>query len=259
MALAALMVGAIAAPASATGSSHPPSGGGDGKFSCSASALRVTLLGNVLLEPVVANPNNVPCVDDNASLLELVSPLGLPLEASVLSASTDARANGGSAESSVAQAAIGPVGAPLPVELPLITAEVLSSSADVTCENGKPVFSSDGTVARLTVGGVEIEIPDNGAPFTLNLGVAQLYLNRVISTPTSITRRALQLTVPGLADVVIAESIADVHGKPCQKKPPKKPECSDGKDNDHDKKIDKKDPGCYGPKGYNPNDNSEKH
>jgi hypothetical protein len=251
-ALAALLSAGIAAPAVA--GPPAPSGGSDGEFSCRASALRVSLLGGTL-EPLVANDADVPCEDESTGLIGPL-PLGPIAVSGVLTAMTDATPAGGHAEASVTNVAIGAVG------IPAITADVLTSSADANCKDGKPVFSSAGEVVKVTIGGTVVQLPTDGDSVKLDLGVAQLYLNRVVITHNRITRRALQLTVGLLLlDVVIAESTADVEGTPCEKKPPPPPpECSDKQDNDGDGYIDEDDPGCHsGPKGgYNPNDDDER-
>jgi hypothetical protein len=252
-ALAALLATVIAAPAAA--GPPPGSGGGDeGGFSCRASALRVSLLGGTV-EPLVANPGNAPCMEDSTGL---IGPLDLgPVGVSgVLTAQTAVTPAVGHAEAAVTNVAIGALG------IPAITLAVLTSSADASCKDGDSVFSSAGEVVNLRIGGTVVQLPTNGDPFTVDLGLAQLYLNRVVTTQNSITRRALQLTVPLLRlDIVIAEAEADVEGKPCgNQPPPPPPECSDKQDNDGDGKIDENDPGCHsGPHGsYNPHDDDER-
>jgi len=169
----------------------------------------------------------------------------------VVTANTAATPGGGHADSSVTYVEVGPG----------ITAEVLTSSADVSCDNGQPSFSSAGEVVNVRIGEIVVEIPANQGAVTVDiLGLGTLYLNEVVTTSTSITRRALRLDT-ALVDVVIAESKADVEGKPCDVKPP--PQCSDGEDNDGDKMIDKADPQCHedgdpkNDKSYKPSDNDE--
>jgi|SRR5215218_1197246 len=245
-ALAALLAGAIAAPAAVAG---PPPPGPGGEFSCQASALRLS--GLLKAEPLVANPANAPCQTDSKGL---IGPLNLgPLTINgVLTARTEATAAGGHAESSVTRAVIG-IG-------PVISADVLTSQANVSCVEGEPVFSSSGDVVNVKLGTLVIQIPAGQRPLVLSIPlVGTLYLNEVVTTPTSITRRALRLDTL-LLDVVIAESIADVRDKPCEKSPPPpKPQCSDGIDNDGDYTVDEQDPGCLsGPNGaYNPSDDDE--
>lgn len=255
--LAALALGVITAPALAVKKvrSAPPSTAPTGTFSCTASALRVTtaplfLLPGSTIEPIVANPKDEPCVDDSTGL---VGPIvaGRVTINGVAIARTDATPAGGHAESYVTNASVA-LG-------PGITGEVLSSSTDVSCVNGQPSFSSSGEVVNVAVGGTVVQIPANQGTVTIDIPlVGTLYLNQVVTTPTSITRRALFLDT-ALVDVVIAESKSNVEGNPCGATPPPPPaECSDGVDNDGDKLIDADDPGCIGPDGvYNPNDDDE--
>jgi hypothetical protein len=253
MALAALLLGVIAAPATAGGVPPPPPPPPSGAFSCTASVLRVNLLGSTI-EPLVANAADKPCVDDSSGL---VGPIAVgPLSINgLLTASTKAS---GHAEASILRAVVG-VGALVPA----ISADVLTSSTDVSCKNGQPSFSSSGDVVKVRIGSLVIQVPANQGAVVLNIPlVGTLYLNQVVTTPTSITRRALYLHTL-IADVVIAESKSDVSGNPCHVTPPPPPpkvtQCNDGIDNDGDKKIDVKDPGCHsGPGGmYNPHDNDE--
>jgi len=278
-------------------------------FSCRASAVRVELL-NTKIEPFVANDQDVPCVTDEAGLINPTDVLGLT-RLSVASARTFANPSG--IPGTYAETEVADVKLPVPGEstplaalpgllpgdlisgllpdlplaglLPAIHAEVLNTKAGVSCVGGQPVFYSDSKVVRLQIGDTVIEIPADGKPFEIDLGIAKVFVNENITTPTSVTRRALRVTSPLLdLDVVVAESSANVEGNPCgpANPPPgpgnpppgpgnpppgpvnppphaNKPACSDGKDNDKDGKVDSKDPGCRskGNNKYNPNDNNE--
>jgi hypothetical protein len=246
VALAAVVAAVFAAPAAAG-----PSGG---TFSCKASAVRVALLG-ITLEPFVANAPDVPCVTDESGL---INPTDVgPLRLSVLSARTIANPGGkpgGYAASEVVDLQLPGSGDPFPL-LPAIRAEVLATSAAATCASGQPRFTSTSRVVNLRIGSQVIAIPDNGEPFELDLLVAKIFVNERIQTATRITRRALRISSPLLRlDVVAAESSANVEGQPCAPRPP---QCSDGKDNDGDKAIDAKDPGCYTNGTYDPKDDDE--
>lgn len=240
-------------------------------FTCRASALRVDPQGPIdalpTIEPVVANEANEPCTTDNAGILNNQALPGGLGNASVLFARTTNSATGSTAQSGVADVTITVPGAPV------IRAEVLTSRAAAgECTEGSttpPALNGSSTIARVTVGNQVIE-PVPGTQTTIPLGPAgQLTLNqqeRSASTAggqtDTITQRALFLDTP-LADVVIAESIADFRGNPCDPggnngggptTPPALPECSDGIDNDGDGRIDfPNDPGCT-----NSEDDSEK-
>ena len=292
VALAVLIATAFASSATAAP--------GTGEFSCQASAVRVNALG-VKVEPFVANKPDVPCRDDAKGLINPTDVLGV-VRLSVLSARTFADPEGipGTyAETEVVDAKLPVPGATSPLDglpglpglpdlggllpglpdlggllpgLPAIHAEVLNTKAGSYCDDGQVAFYSDSKVVNLTIGDQLIAIPDN-KPYTLDLGIAKVYINELITTPNSVTRRALRINSALLAlDVVLAESKANAEGNPCgpDNKPPtppphKKPACSDGKDNDKDGKTDKKDPGCHSDRNaknkrsYKPNDNNERN
>jgi hypothetical protein len=228
-------------------------------FTCRASAVRVDptlpapLDGLPTVEPIVANNPNNPCKDQNSGVLNDFALPGNLGNASVLFAQTSDDA-GSQAQAGVADVTITVPGAPV------IRAEVLTSQANASaCTPGssaKPTLSGSSTVAKVTVGDRVIE-PVAG-PQTVPLGpLGNLFLNQQTTSassgsgdPDTITQRALFLDTV-LADVVIAESIADFRGNPCDNPPP--PQCRDGIDNDGDGKIDfPNDPGCD-----SPDDNSE--
>ncbi len=232
-------------------------------FSCRASAVRVALkqpvpVGPPLLEPVVANPPGAPCVADSAAILVPTTIGPITVDAANaetvqtpadLAAAPAANGDNATSTASVTNPAIVLGGL-------TISATVLSARASYTCQNGQPVPAGSSVVANLTVNGQVIAIPAGNAPFTLDLGpLGSLNLNQTVQEPNRITQRALFLTTP-LADVVIAEAIADFTGNPCAAA---RPQCADGVDNDGDGRIDAQDPGCLsGPGGaFNPNDNDE--
>lgn len=248
-------------------------------FTCRASALRVDpdlpapLATLPTVEPIVANGQNNPCTTQNAGVLNNVAlPANLG-NASVLFARTNSSATGSTAQAGVADVTITVPGAPV------IRAEVLTSRAAAgECTSGSttaPALTSSSTVARVTVGSTVIE-PVAG-PRTIDLGPAgKLFLNQEAfsaedgaTSNNTVTRRALFLDTP-VADVVVAEAIADFRGNPCDQgtggggtgpgngggggNQPPAPECSDKVDNDGDGNIDfPADPGCS-----NSEDNSEK-
>ncbi|MDQ3631375.1 MAG: hypothetical protein M3417_08970 [Actinomycetota bacterium] len=233
-------------------------------FSCRASAVRVALkqpvpVGPPLLEPVVANPPGAPCVADSAAILVPTTIGPITVDAANaetvqtpadLAAAPAANGDNATSTASVTNPAIVLGGL-------TISATVLSARASYTCQNGQPVPAGSSVVANLTVNGQVIAIPAGNAPFTLDLGpLGSLNLNQTVQEPNRITQRALFLTTP-LADVVIAEAIADFTGNPCAAA---RPQCADGVDNDGDGRIDAMDPGCLsGPGGaFNPNDNDER-
>jgi len=248
----ALLVLTLATPATAA----PRAGGGD--FSCKASAIRVVTKIPVAqtIEPFVANAPDLPCVPEDAGLID-PSTVG-PVTADAFSATTMqkpenlASAPPAEGDNATARATVtNPV-----ITLPgaVISASVLTATASYTCMNGVPVAGGAPQVLNLTVNGTSISVP--AGPMTIPLGPAgMLMLNQTVQEPNRITTRALVLTTP-IADIIIAEATADFIGNPCARAP----QCSDTVDNDGDGLIDPNDPGCLsGPGGtFDPLDDDER-
>lgn len=185
----------------------------DGVFSCRASALNL-----VGVEPVVANPANVPCADDGKALAQAdLNAAALSVKAKVLSATTDqtpddptsappAAGDNATANAKVDTTTISTLG--LTVEL-----GVIKSEAAVRCVPSggglAPQFSGSSTIASLKINGVPTTV--GSAPVTIPLVIGSLRLNSTETTATSVTQRAVVLDTP-LADVVIGEAHADIHG-----------------------------------------------
>ncbi|NUT47113.1 MAG: hyalin [Saccharothrix sp.] len=184
----------------------------DGAFSCRASAVNV-----VGVEPVVANPVDVPCADDAGTLAQVGLNAGLlSVRAKALTAttgrtpddqtSTPAAGDAATANATVDTTTISTLG--LTVELGVIRA-----AASVTCAPSggglAPRFAGGSTIASLKINGVAVEV--GSAPITIPLVIGSLRLNGTETTATSVTQRAVVLDTP-LADVVVGEARADVHG-----------------------------------------------
>ena len=199
-------------------------------FTCRASVLRLEVPpGNTLLEPVVSNNPNNPCVSD-ADGLPSINVLGV--SAKLLQSSTSNSSTGATSQASVADVALN---RPL---VPVIRVQVANSQASVVCSAaGTPVFSSSSQVVGLTINGNPVVV--TGQPNqTINLlGLGTIVLNQRIVAADRITRRAVVVNLPGLLRLTLAESIADVSGNPCAPPPPP-PQCSDGIDNDGDGQTD---------------------
>ena len=203
-------------------------------FTCRASALRVQTfapLPAATIEPFVANANpaNGRC---NAEHTDLVSeifgtntiPGGLGT-AELLFAETRAN-NEGFARAGVLDLALN-----VPV-IGAVEAEVLTSEARSFCRpNNTFGFDGRSRIVRVVVAGVTIEPISGATPTTINVpgGVLRVELAQQTPTANQITQRALVITAfnplaPAnpLAQVVVGEAIADVHGScgpPCP--PPK--------------------------------------
>jgi hypothetical protein len=100
-----------------------------------------------------------------------------------------------------------------------VHASLLTASASYTCESGRAVASSSGSVVGLTINGSSVTVPP-GVNQTVALpgGLGTLTLNQVIVGGGKITRRAISLSTK-LGDVVLGEAVADVSGNPCARMP----------------------------------------
>ncbi|MEX2587196.1 MAG: hypothetical protein WD602_04285 [Actinomycetota bacterium] len=131
----------------------------------------------------------------------------------------------------------------------LVSADLVHSEALVACVDGGATVVAGGQVAGLgvlgtsltdTVDGTLNQVIDLGDTVLAGLG-ATLVVNEVIETANGVDVNALRLTIPSVAEVILAHS--EVSDTTCD--PIDLPECSDGIDNDGDGKIDfPADPGC---------------
>ena len=189
----------------------------DNTFTCRASLVRVVGEGPLAplgtIEPVVANEQNNPCTTENAGLL---NNLELPADLGVVSL-LYARTNNQSGQRGTAAAGVADVLLTVP-NLPVIRVEVLTAEAAATCTNGQPGFTSRSRVVGLNIGGTDIAIPPGHTDIPLG-PLGMLHLNETITGDNSITQRALWLDTT-VADVIIAEAIADYRGNPCTGEPP---------------------------------------
>ncbi|MGH6846278.1 MAG: choice-of-anchor P family protein [Methylocella sp.] len=200
-------------------------------FTCRASAVRVSTLG-LITEPVVANPQDEPCVADTKSLVSL-SILGI--STGVLNAKTTGSATTApiTAEGSAANVSLLSV---LGVRLLTGTAAAVDAKARVDSVGGVCVFSSNSIVTNLNIPGLAhfallttpVSIKILGL---LGLNLGELFLNATIGGPhptigspstTFVTQRALWLHLNpvlgllGSSDVIVGEATADIaFGNPC--------------------------------------------
>jgi hypothetical protein len=180
-------------------------------FTCRASALRVQGLGVLNVEPAVSNSADNPCRGDHAQVASVSVPT--LLTSGVASATTSAAVGRGSAAGQVASVSVPPLA---------LTANAASASAGYGCSNGALSSAGGSEVVNLRIGG--------GAPITTSAsvsqsvtlavgGVARVGLNRAVRTASSITRRAVDITILGGpyngAEIVLGEATADLVGNPC--------------------------------------------
>lgn len=201
----------------ATASAHTV---GSGTFSCSASALRVTNGGIIplLIEPSVANQQGAPCTTDRDAVVDYarVTPLGI--QASVLEADTWNSPTNRHSEAEASVLDLEAFGGLSP--LPFVEADLLQSSAKAECGRFHPVMTSESTVVAAKVGPLPEVNGSQSAQFTIPM-LATVYFNREIREESKehgvLTRRALEISTPNenIPDVVVAESVVDYHGNPC--------------------------------------------
>jgi hypothetical protein len=192
-----------------------------GNFSCRASALRIennallTALGQPVLEPVVANENDNPCNPENETLVDTGNTLTGPpgtLRAQALEAETTETDDGATASSSVARVRITNTAG-----VELISARLVGSSATATCDaQGNPQLEGESSIVALNLNGQRIVVPDEEVAIPVP-GVGTLFLNYQEEKDGVLTQRAIFLdTNTPLGDVIVAESVVDVHGgNPC--------------------------------------------
>lgn len=194
----------------------------NGTFSCRATGLRTTgALGTTAL--AVANAPDAPCVDDAKTLLNANPSLGIvSVGARTLNAATDQTPNdleaalAAAGDNGVATASVESVGVSTLITS-VIQATLVSSTAKVECVAGPggltPTLTSSSSIGSLRILGANVNV-NGSTTITLPLGLGSIDVNRVVTTPTSITRQALRINILG-NEIVVAEARADFTGNPC--------------------------------------------
>jgi hypothetical protein len=214
LALGALTAGTVAYAVAAAGvsPSEPAS-------SCRASVLRISLAGQVIAEPIIANDPDAPCAPETAGIGTLPTD-PIPVELTLLDAETQLsspQAHAGVADVTLRLSDFDP-------SLPDIHAAVLQASASATCQNGNVVRSGTSRVVGLDIDGQPaLEIPDTITDdHVLDIDGSPLLTVHLNETDTSVagtlTQRALHITaLPGAADldIVVSEASVDTTGNPC--------------------------------------------
>ena len=178
-------------------------------FSGQATVVRATvpLAGTIVLSDTGPLPQSGGALD--ASLLNVSVPNLLTAE--VAHASTVGQGDRSRSEASVANLT-------LTVSGNTIGAAFLSSNAMAVCGAGDPSTSGSSEIAELVINGQQVVVA--GAPNqTVTLpGGGQVIINEQSSNgPGDVTVNALHVTVPGVADVIIASAHADIS---CPSPPP---------------------------------------
>jgi len=202
------LVGVVALLAFTAGSA---SAAPDGHFTCRASAARVEGLSELSAlnsEPAVANRSNDPCASAHVAIANTPTPISNVLTAGTAVATTASTGSSGSASAE------------------LMDLTTLGLSADSATASAR--YGCSGTAATPLTNSSVVNLRDgSGAPITssgpISLpagGLADIELNQTITTATSVTRRALQITVLSGVDagaqITIGESSAGIVGNPCQ-------------------------------------------
>ncbi|HEX6354737.1 Calx-beta domain-containing protein [Actinophytocola sp.] len=184
----------------------------DGVWSCTATAADVAGI-----TAAVANPANLPCVDDSKTVASASLNAGLiNVNTTALTAHTNLTpdnqalppAAGDRAESSarIDKTTISTLG--LNIEL-----GVIQSQATASCVAGPggltPGFAGSSNVASLKINGVPVTV--GSAPLTVPLVIGSLKLNSTTVANGVVTQEAVALETP-LTRIVLAKSQADVHG-----------------------------------------------
>ena len=188
-----------------------------GFFTCSASALRLTINGGPTIEPFAVGDAEGHCTDAQAGLLSNQA-VG-PATVSVLNATTEAQARGSQAAAQVLHVTLGPVEVTL-----------LESFASAQCQNNtqghptarRPILGGGAQVASIKVNGTELVPAQVNQPGVTEIpGVATITVAQEERQTTTgrdrggaITERALVVET-AIANLVVAEARADYHGQPC--------------------------------------------
>lgn len=214
--------GSLANDASVTGNEDDPNPGNNGASAtsfavqglCEARSLGLPLGINL----AYANPAETPCAAENKTVLDAnvaIGPVLLPLlqagvKVQVATGFTTKSATSAHGESNVASVTISVPALGLTIKAMALHSEA-SASVGATC--GSAALSSLSRLATLQING--LTIPVTTAPITIPLVVGSLSINQLQSTGSSITRRVLNLDLPGnLLDVVVGESKAGIACQP---------------------------------------------
>jgi hypothetical protein len=187
-----------------------------GSFSCQATAVKIAGL-----KAAQANPADVPCADDVATVAQSTLNAGIvKVQTSLLDARTEQTPD----NLSSAPPAVGDNGSAkavidstkIIVGLVVIELGVIKSSASATCvkepDGLKATFAGASSIASMKINGVPVTV--GTAPLTIPLVVGSLRINSTQTTGNTIVQRAVFLDTL-LTDVVLAESKANVEGQPC--------------------------------------------
>ena len=196
--VAAVAVAVLVGPLALTANAATPGYSGRG------TALKATVLGQTITQG-----DTGPLPSSGGALEASLPELNVPdtLQASVLHASTVGQGNQSRAEASVASFDATVAGN-------TVSADFLRSEARATCNGSNASVSGSSEIANLVVNGQSVAV--SGAPNqTVNLpGGGSIVINEqsgsVSGNYGEMTVNALHIVVPGVADIVVASSHADI-------------------------------------------------
>jgi hypothetical protein len=215
-------------------------------WTCRASLAYVELNGMQRIEPVVANgnpndianPDRAQCVDADAGFPFIALPPGAVSDPGQIQlqapyARTTIVPELGNARDQKAHAEAG--AASLHVVDGTSTVQIgvdaVQATADGSCVHGKPALTGSSLVAGLTLGGMQIPIPDPSAPTVIDGSpLFKISLNQEIKTGTpdtadqALVERAVQVELgpgsPDAVNIVAGEAKVDGHNFVCAPPPP---------------------------------------
>lgn len=176
------------------------------------------LLNGVLIEPIVANRAEDPCVSSTAGVLNsqqsVINEDTLKVDLKLLYADTVVQKNSATSEAGVALLRVEVLGH-------VIEAQILTAEAAASCRSGRAELSSESVVVGLRVDGLEVDVArgQDHDDVVIPLDVGILHLNETIFGSDKITQRALWLDTSLVGDVIVAEAVADFHNNPCGRDP----------------------------------------
>ena len=187
-------------------------------FGCRASTLRVTLLGSLTTEPTIANPNTTPCNTDSAgaATVSVLTTGTAAAEAGPVGAFTYSvfSPSGSTAPGATAVAAVQGVTIPT-AGGNIVIAGPIQTTASYSCVNDQLQASGTSTLNVINVNGVNMPVPEGTPSTTTILGIT-ISTNQQVKTANSLTETALEVNIPGIADIVVAEAkVTQSVSEPC--------------------------------------------
>jgi hypothetical protein len=190
-------------------------------FDCRASLARVDLGNATVVEPVVANKPDFPCVQDTQGVQSLQIPSGTtgivtigPAQAITATSATESTILGPLPSGVAAVTAID--GVTIPSAQITVVGPIQDEAGYVCSATGLPVPFASSTLNVIKIGTQTISLSAPGVPSTIPLGpLGYVKVNEQITTATSITERILDVHLNGIGDVIVGEAAASISGNPC--------------------------------------------